>query len=105
MDAKKSMSERDIITKYILPAIEKSGWNKQTQIREEVTFTAGRIFVKGRQTKRGEKKRAENVRKRNYWTKYGDKARAVLDVLLDKYAQTGIEEIEDMKVLTVDPIK
>ena len=51
------------------------------------------------------KERAENVRKRNYWTKYGDKARAVLDALLDKYAQTGIEEIEDMKVLTVDPIK
>ena len=51
------------------------------------------------------KERAENVRKRNYWTKYGDKARAVLAALLDKYAQTGIEEIEDMKVLTVDPIK
>ena len=51
------------------------------------------------------KERAEKVRKRNYWTKYGDKARAVLDALLDKYAQTGIEEIEDMKVLTVDPIK
>ena len=51
------------------------------------------------------KERAENVRKRNYWIKYGDKARAVLDALLDKYAQTGIEEIEDMKVLTVDPIK
>ena len=51
------------------------------------------------------KERAENVRKRNYWTKYGDKARTVLNALLDKYAQTGIEEIEDMKVLTVDPIK
>ena len=51
------------------------------------------------------KERANNVRKRNYWTKYGEKARKVLDALLDKYAQTGIEEIEDMKVLTVDPIK
>ena len=61
MEEKKSMLERDIITKYILPAIEKSGWNKQTQIREEVTFTAGRIFVKGRQTKRGEKKRADII--------------------------------------------
>ena len=61
MDNKNSLSERDIITKYILPAIEKSGWNKQTQIREEVTFTAGRIFVKGRQTKRGEKKRADII--------------------------------------------
>ena len=61
MDNKSSLSERDIITKYILPAIEQSGWNKQTQIREEVTFTAGRIFVKGKKTKRGEKKRADII--------------------------------------------
>lgn len=32
------------------------------------------------------RERAENVRKRNYWTKYGDKARTVLEALLDKYA-------------------
>lgn len=61
MDNKSSLSERDIITKYILPAIEQSGWNKQTQIREEVTFTVGRIFVKGKKTKRGEKKRADII--------------------------------------------
>ena len=61
MDSKSSLSERDIITKYILPVIEQSGWNKQTQIREEVTFTAGRIFVKGKKTKRGEKKRADII--------------------------------------------
>ncbi|MCR4735920.1 MAG: restriction endonuclease, partial [Treponema sp.] len=51
------------------------------------------------------RERAENVRKRNYWTKYGDKARTVLDALLDKYAESGIENIEDMKVLTVEPLK
>lgn len=50
------------------------------------------------------RERAENVRKRNYWTKYGDKARSVLKALLDKYATSGIEDIEDMKVLTVPPI-
>ena len=61
MDSKKSLSERDIITKYILPSIEQSGWNKQTQIREEVSFTAGRIFVKGKKTKRGERKRADII--------------------------------------------
>lgn len=61
MDNKSSLSERDIITKYILHAIEQSGWNKQTQIREEVTFTVGRIFVKGKKTKRGEKKRADII--------------------------------------------
>lgn len=56
-----SLSERDIITKYIIPAIENSGWNRQTQIREEVAFTAGRIFVKGKMTKRGERKRADII--------------------------------------------
>ena len=45
MDNKSSLSERDIITKYILPAIEQSGWNKQTQIREEVTFTRHDVFL------------------------------------------------------------
>ena len=46
-----------------------------------------------------------NVRKRNYWTKYGENARRVLNALLDKYAETGIENIEEMKILTVEPLK
>lgn len=53
MTSKKSLSERDICTKYILPAIIKAGWDSERQIREEVFFTKGRIFVKGRQTARG----------------------------------------------------
>jgi type I restriction enzyme R subunit len=36
---KKSMSERDICTKYINPALQNSSWNLETQVREEVTFT------------------------------------------------------------------
>jgi type I restriction enzyme R subunit len=51
------------------------------------------------------KERAENVRKRNYWTKYGEQARSVLKALLDKYSESGIENIEDMKILTVEPLK
>ena len=51
------------------------------------------------------KERADNVRKRNYWTKYGEQARHVLNALLDKYAERGIENIEDMKILTVEPLK
>lgn len=51
------------------------------------------------------RERAENVKKRNYFTKYGDQARAVLESLLDKYADTGIENIEDIRVLTLDPFK
>ncbi|MHC2266195.1 type I site-specific restriction endonuclease [Bradyrhizobium diazoefficiens] len=49
------------------------------------------------------RERAEHVRKRNYFTKYGDKARAVLETLLDKYADEGISTIEDTKVLRLRP--
>ncbi len=50
------------------------------------------------------KERANNVKKRNYFGKYGDKARKVIDVLLDKYASSGIENIEDLNVLKVKPL-
>jgi type I restriction enzyme R subunit len=50
------------------------------------------------------KERAENVRKRNYFTKYGEKARKVLDALLDKYADEGVGSIESAKVLSLKPI-
>jgi type I restriction enzyme R subunit len=51
------------------------------------------------------RERADQVKKRNYFTKYGEQARQVLETLLDKYADTGIENIEDIKVLTLDPFK
>jgi type I restriction enzyme R subunit len=50
------------------------------------------------------KERANNVKKRNYFTKYGDQARKVLEALLDKYADQGIENIENIQILTVPPI-
>lgn len=49
------------------------------------------------------KERAENVKKRNYFAKYGDKARAVLEALLDKYADQGVQSLEDTKILKLDP--
>jgi type I restriction enzyme R subunit len=49
------------------------------------------------------RERAENVRKRNYFTKYGEQARAVIDALLDKYADEGILTIESSKVLKLTP--
>ncbi len=61
MTSKKDLSERDICTKYIQPAIEKAGWNPLTQIREEVSFTDGRIYVKGNLTSRGKRKRADYI--------------------------------------------
>jgi type I restriction enzyme R subunit len=49
------------------------------------------------------KERADNVKKRNYFTKYGDQARAVLEALLDKYADEGVLTIESPKVLKLTP--
>ena len=61
MVSKKDLSERDICTKYINPAIDRAGWDMQTQVREEVFFTDGRIFVKGNLTSRGKGKRADYI--------------------------------------------
>lgn len=58
---KKSLSERDICTKYITPAIEKAGWDKQSQFLEEVYFTDGKIYVRGKLTKRGKAKKADYI--------------------------------------------
>lgn len=49
------------------------------------------------------KERAANVRKRNYFTKYAEPAQQVLSTLLDKYADDGVQEIEDVKVLKLKP--
>ena len=50
---KKSLSECDICTKFITPALTHSGWNLHSQIREEVTFTQGRVIVRGCLVSRG----------------------------------------------------
>jgi type I restriction enzyme R subunit len=50
------------------------------------------------------RERAERVKKRDYFTKYGDRARRVLEALLDKYADAGVGQIEETQVLTVAPL-
>lgn len=50
------------------------------------------------------KERAENVKKRNYFAKYGEKAQLVIQGLLDKYANDGLITIEDTEVLRMDPL-
>jgi len=50
------------------------------------------------------KERANNVKKRNYFAKYGEQARKVLETLLDKYADEGITNIESIEVLKVKPL-
>lgn len=59
--SKKELSERDICTKYITPAIKQAGWDIDLQVREEKSFTAGRIYVKGKLHVRGKQKRADYI--------------------------------------------
>ena len=59
--SKKLFSERDICTKFITPALESAGWDKIKQFREEVSFTDGRIIVRGKLSTRGKKKRADYI--------------------------------------------
>lgn len=61
---KKDMTEQDIRTKYITPAILSAGWDRDLQMREEVSFTNGKVIVRRKTVKRGEKKRADYVL---YW--------------------------------------
>jgi type I restriction enzyme R subunit len=49
------------------------------------------------------KERANNVKKRNYFTKYGEQAQKVLENLLEKYANEGIENIESTKISRLKP--
>lgn len=60
---KKSLSERDICSKFIAPAITVAGWDFQSQVREEVNLTSGRVVVRGNKAKRDEKtiRRADYV--------------------------------------------
>ncbi|MCU0594621.1 MAG: type I restriction endonuclease, partial [Desulfobacterota bacterium] len=58
---KKDLSERDICTKFITPAVTQAGWDLQSQVREEVAFTKGRIIVRGKLVTRGKAKRADYI--------------------------------------------
>lgn len=58
---KNGLSERDICSIFITPALQKAGWDPVTQIREEVGFTRGRIIVRGKLVSRGQGKRADYI--------------------------------------------
>jgi len=59
--SKKDLSERDICTKYITPALEKAGWDTHIQLREEFSLTNGRVIVRGQLHTRAKNKRADYV--------------------------------------------
>jgi type I restriction enzyme R subunit len=58
---KRDLSERDICTKFIGPAVKRAGWDEMLQMREEVSFTKGRIIVRGKLVTRGKAKRADYI--------------------------------------------
>ena len=58
---KKSLSEQDICSKFITPALLQAGWDSMSQIREQVTITKGRIEVRGKLVSRGKVKRADYI--------------------------------------------
>jgi type I restriction enzyme, R subunit len=61
MDAGHKLSERDICTKFIVPALQTAGWDIQRQVREEVSFTNGRVIVRGKLHSRGNVRRADFI--------------------------------------------
>ena len=84
---KKSLSERDICSKFITPALIKAGWYLHTQILEEVFFTDGKIYVRGKLTARGERKRAD------YILYYKDNPVAVIEAKDNKHSiRSGIQQ-------------
>lgn len=58
---KKNLSEADVISKYILPAVEKAGWNSMEQIRQEVKLRDGKVIVRGQMGVRKTVKSADIV--------------------------------------------
>ena len=58
---RRTLSERDICTKFVGPALRKVGWDEMTQIRKEVSFTKGLIIVPGKPVSRGKGKRADYI--------------------------------------------
>ena len=87
MQNKSSLSERDICTKFITPALQKAGWDLHKQILEEVFFTDGKIYVRGKLKARGERKRAD------YILYYQDNPIAVIEAKDNKHSiRAGIQQ-------------
>lgn len=87
------LQEQGILVKDLLEAV-----NKECDLFDIICHVA---FDQKPLTR---KERANNVKKRNYFTKYGEQARKVLEALTDKYADEGIENIESMEVLKLNPL-
>src|SRR6187401_235453 len=86
------LTERDICTKFILPALTGAGWDVHAQIREEVSFTAGKIIVQGRLHTRGKQKRADFI----LYYKYPNIPLAVIEAKDQSHSiRSGIQQALD----------
>jgi type I restriction enzyme R subunit len=84
---KKTLSETDICRIFITPALQRAGWNSDLQILQEVSFTDGKIYVRGKLTARGERKRAD------YILYYQDNPIAVIEAKDNKHSvRAGIQQ-------------
>ena len=101
------ITEADTCRKYVLPKLIQAGWDDDPHsFTEQKTFTDGRIVVAGNKTRRRPQKRADQVRKdkKDFFTKLGPKARAILNELLDNYSEHGAAQFVIPDVLKVPPI-
>ena len=84
---KKNLSETDICRMFITPALQKSGWDSHSQILQEVSFTDGKIYVRGKLTARGDRKRAD------YILYYQDNPIAIIEAKDNKHSvRSGIQQ-------------
>lgn len=88
-----------------MPKIYAAGWDDD-QISEQKTFTDGRIIVVGNKGTRKKKKRADYLLKyrTDFFDKFGDEARQILNDVLDKYIEFGTKQLSDMNILKVPPV-
>ncbi len=98
---KKKLSERDICTKFITPAIQSAGWDIHKQVLEEVFFTDGKIYVRGKLTARGERKLGAD-----YILYYQDNPIAVIEAKDNKHSiRAGIQQALDYaKILDIPSV-
>lgn len=94
------LSERDICTKSITPALVNAGWDLLTQILEEVSFTDGRIIVRGKLVARGKRKRAD------YILYYNSVPVAIIEAKDSKHSvRAGIQQaLEYAKILDIPSV-
>lgn len=98
---KKELTEADIRTKFITPAIVGANgekWDVMTQLREEIYFTKGRVIVRGKTVKRGEAKKAD------YLLFYRPNIPLAVVEAKENYTDGGIRSVESLDILKVDPL-